>query len=203
MTSLPEPPPSPLPEFQKPLVEVIPFGPIDGTACEVAAAHVQALMGLPAKVQAPWPVPAYAQLPARRQYDAGPILKSMAQELPLFQVRLGITGLDLCLPILSYVFGEAFLGGRLAIVSLFRLSPLPEGGRVEPSLLYERLAKVALHEVAHALGIPHCREAGCLMRFSQGLKNLDSLALHFCPGCVQELDHRRADLFQGYHGPGV
>lgn len=182
------------PEFPGPLVEVIPLGPVDETACAVIAANLQTLTGLPAQIRTSWPVPAYAQILARRQYDAGPILKAMDQGLSPFQVRLGVTVLDLCLPILTYVYGEAFLGGRLAIISLFRLGHQPDGRPVETALLYERLAKVALHEVSHALGVPHCRESGCLMRFSQGLKNLDALTLRFCPGCRQKVEHFRTGL---------
>lgn len=201
MNPLTGPPPNPAPAFPKPQVEVIPIGPVDGTACDVAAAYLQALMGFSARIQAPWPVPAYAHLPARRQYDAGLILKALGQGFPYFQVRLGITALDLCLPILSYVFGEAFLGDRLAVISLYRLGSWTEGSRVDPALFYERLAKLTLHEVSHALGVPHCREKGCLMRFSQGLKNLDGLTLHFCPKCQKELDHLRAGLFRATAGP--
>jgi archaemetzincin len=188
--------PLPAQALREPLVEIIPIGPVDETACAVIAAHLEALMGLPARIRLPWPLPAKALLPARRQYDAGPILKDMALDLSLFQVRLGVTVLDLCLPILSYVYGEAFLGGRLAVISLCRLGRLSDGRTAEKALLYERLAKVAMHEVSHALGVPHCREAGCLMRFSQGLKNLDELSLRFCPGCRQKVEHFRAGLIK-------
>ena len=194
MNPLTGPPPNPAPVFPEPLVEVIPMGLVDGTACDVVMAHLQVLMGFTARIQAPRPVPAYAYLPNRRQYDAGLILKALGQDLPYFQVRLGITVLDLCLPILSYVYGEAFLGDRLAVISLHRIGLRPEEGNVESALLYERLAKVALHEVSHAIGIPHCRENGCLMHFSQGLKNLDGLNLHFCPKCRLEIDRLMADL---------
>ncbi len=97
MNPLTGPPPDPV----EPLVEVIPIGPVDETACAVIAAHLEALMGLPARIRFPWPLPAEALLPARQQYDAGPILKAMGLELPLFRVRLGVTVLDLCLPFLS------------------------------------------------------------------------------------------------------
>lgn len=186
------PPLNPGQERRESFVEVIPLGRVDETACDVAAANLQALMDLPAKILPPLPTPAYAHLPARQQYDAGLILKNMTQGLLPFQIRLGITELDLCLPILSYVYGEALLGGRLAILSLNRLGYLSNGRPAESALLYERLAKVALHEVSHALGIPHCRETGCLMRFSPGLSNLDQLSLHFCPRCKGALNHIRS-----------
>ena len=56
---------------------------------------------------------------------------------------------------------------------------------------YERLAKVALHEVAHVLGLTHCREEGCLMRFSLGVEHIDGLAMRFCPECELRLIRAR------------
>jgi predicted Zn-dependent protease len=55
---------------------------------------------------------------------------------------------------------------------------------------------VALHEVAHALGLEHCRVKGCLMCFSAGLEHLDALTLNFCPGCTGGLVRLKKSLVQ-------
>ena len=170
-----------------PAVEVIPLDPVPLLACEMAAANIQTILGLPAKVLPAWDQPDYAYLPNRKQYDALPILKKLEIGRQRPSLRIAVTALDLCLPILTYVFGEARIGGHLAVISLFRLSRNPDGSRVPPSRLYERLIKVVLHETAHALGLEHCRVAGCLMNFSAGLEHLDALPLTFCPDCLREL----------------
>ena len=67
---------------------------------------------------------------------------------------LGVTDRDLFIPILTYVFGEAQLGGRAAVVSTARL--VEDVELFGPQLLVERLAKEAVHEVGHAFGLLHC-----------------------------------------------
>ncbi|MEW5724562.1 MAG: peptidase M54 [Thermodesulfobacteriota bacterium] len=158
-------------------------------AVSVVAANLQAVLGLLADVSPPWPDPDYALIPARRQYNALPILKALEENLPRTTLRLGLLNMDLCLPILSYVLGEAQVNGRAAVVSLFRLKEGRAGKAVPAAQFYERLAKVALHETAHVLGLRHCRETGCLMCFSLGVEQLDTLSTSFCPTCEHVL-HR-------------
>ncbi len=169
------------------VVEIVPLGRVDQVALAVVAANIQSLLGLNSDVTEARPEPRYAFLAARRQYDAGPILKELAEGVPPGRIRLGLTNGDLCLPILTHVFGEAQMGGRAAVISLHRLGPGPLAGRAGPGVVYERLAKVALHETAHVLGVAHCRADGCLMRFSQKLEHLDQLKLTFCPACEADI----------------
>jgi archaemetzincin len=177
-----------------PFIEVVPLGKVSELACSVAAANLLAVWEWPARLAAPWPNPDYAYLPNRNQFDAGRILNALSRGLPACQVRLALTALDICLPILSYVFGEAVLGGRVALVSLARLSLNPDGRRADQGLFLERLAKICLHETAHSLGLSHCREPGCLMRFSPGISNVDALNLHFCPSCLARVAFQKKVL---------
>jgi len=180
-----------LPEKKRPLVQVVPLGNIDTVAIQVAAANLQSILELPADILAPWPEPGYALVPERGQYNAGPILKALAEEIPPPLIRIGLTSLDLCLPILTFVFGEAQLGGRAAVVSYHRLAEGPLVESDHKDLTYERLAKITVHETAHVLGLSHCRASGCLMRFSQSLEQLDSLSALFCDQCGYELERAR------------
>lgn len=177
-----------------PQVEVVPLGLVNSIAAQVVAANLQALLGLDAAVVAPWPEPAQALLPARGQYDAGIILRELAgpEEIPL---RLGLIAKDLCVTFLTYVLGESQLGGRAAVMSLHRLAEGEGGGMAPRHVLLERAAKVGLHEIAHVLGLEHCRTAGCLMRFSAGLASLDRLNLGFCPACEGQLIRLKRERF--------
>ncbi|MEW5913562.1 MAG: archaemetzincin [Thermodesulfobacteriota bacterium] len=177
-----------------PLVEVVPLGRVSQTAVAVAAANLQAIFNLNASVSAPWPEPTYALVPTRGQYDAGPILRALAQDQAGPPLRLGLTGRDLCLPFLSYVFGEAQVEGRAAVVSMYRLQDAAQGGKVSRALMLERLAKIALHETAHVLGLVHCQAPGCLMNFASSLASLDRLRLILCPDCQTILARRRQRL---------
>jgi len=180
-----------------PLVEVVPLGRVNQTAAAVVAANLQAIFGLDAGITDPWLEPDYALVSARGQYDAGPILEALAGNGPGLPLRVGLTRLDLCLPFLSYVFGEAQMEGRAAVVSTHRLGEGRRGGRASRSLVLERLAKVALHEMAHVLGLVHCRAPRCLMNFSPGLAALDRLGAFLCPACQALLDMRRRRLLAG------
>ena len=64
----------------------------------------------------------FALDPARSQYHSTAILQRM-QSLSSEPERrfLGVTELDLHIPVLTFVFGEAQLGGQCALVSLHRL----------------------------------------------------------------------------------
>jgi archaemetzincin len=178
------------------IVEVVPLGRVDAVACEVAAANIQTMLGLSAQRVSSWPTPEYSHLPARNQYDAGRILKALARDLEPPTLRLGIIALDLCLPILTYVYGEARIGGHNALVSLYRLGFDVQGNRVPQTLLFQRLAKVAVHETAHSLGLEHCYTPLCLMHFSQGLRHLDALNLEFCSECLAVLRRERVRLLR-------
>jgi predicted Zn-dependent protease len=49
---------------------------------------------------------------------------------------------------------------------------------------------VAAHEVAHALGLPHCAEAGCILNDADGnIRSVDAAA-GFCPRCHERLSAR-------------
>jgi archaemetzincin len=168
---------------------------VNEVACAVAAAHLRVLMSLQTKVVSSVPMPASAYLELRGQHNAAAITDYLAQDLPAGVIRVGVTEHDLCLPVFTHVFGEARMGGGVAVSSLHHLRRGAEGEPVPRALLYQRLAKVVCHEVGHALGLSHCLELGCLMRFAGEVAKLDALQMWLCPSCDQELGRRRA-MFQ-------
>ena len=168
----------------KALIDLIPLGRIDQLAVSIIAANLQAILGLNSNVSAPMPDPEYALLPQRQQFDALKIIKELSRERHGAPFKLGVTALDICTPILTFVYGESQLGGKIALISLNRL----QGG--SPESAYERAAKIGVHEVGHILGLEHCWEVRCLMHFSRNLDQLDSLPLQFCSACEFETTRR-------------
>lgn len=168
----------------KALIDLIPLGRIDQLAVSIIAANLQAILGLNSDVSAPRPNPEYALLPQRQQFDALKIIKELSRETHGAPFKLGVTALDICTPILTFVYGESQLGGKIALISLNRL----QGGN--PESVYERAAKIGVHEVGHILGLEHCWEVRCLMHFSRNLEQLDSLPLQFCSACEFETARR-------------
>ena len=130
----------------------------------------------------------FAHDAVRNQYHATSLLRRIRDLEPDEDVRaIGITRLDLFVPILTFVFGEAELGGRCAIVSLQRLDERFYGLPARASLLRDRLAKEAVHELGHTLGLRHCDDWRCVMTSSHSVDRLDVKSTNFCPTCQRLL----------------
>jgi archaemetzincin len=166
---------------EKSHVDIIPLAQVDDLAVSVVAANLQTVLGLNADTLPPLPDPQYAYVPSRGQYTAGKIITSLESLGDGAKFKLGVAPFDICTPILSFVFGESQLGGRAALISLFRLRD------TDPARMYLRVAKIGLHETGHLLGIGHCRSPDCLMCFSSNIEKLDTLPLRFCSACEYEI----------------
>jgi archaemetzincin len=127
----------------------------------------------------------FAHDPARGQYHSTAILRRMeALEGDPETHILGVTALDLFIPILTFVFGEAQLGGRCALVSLHRLREEFYGLPLNQSLLWERLVKESAHELGHTLGLRHCRDWQCVMASTHDVQLLDLKSEKYCESCL-------------------
>lgn len=147
--------------------------------------HLAEAFGCPAL---PWDAPDRPRGtldPRRRQHASGAVLRWLLEAGPPGGKVLAITDQDLFIPILTYVFGEAQLGGAAAVCSTARLA---EGVEVAgPRLLTERLAKEAVHEVGHAFGLRHCDTPACVMGRSAGLRGVDEKSHLLCDVCRRRL----------------
>lgn len=118
----------------------------------------------------------------RNQYDASRIIQNLAVDEAGAPFKMAVTIRDISIPILTYVYGESQLGGRIAVISIHRLQ------HADRQLMFQRAAKTAIHEAGHLLGLEHCFEVDCLMRFSKQVDQLDRLPMHFCSSCEYEAD---------------
>lgn len=168
---------------QEKIIAVQPLGGVREDVVEVIAANLQAFFQIPTQVFLDQPLPDGAYNPHRAQYNCYPILESLRTLSPNHAVKIiGVTDIDLFIPILTYVFGEAELGGRATVVSTYRLEK--DDKPVLPNCLYDRAAKIAVHEMAHTFRLPHCREDGCIMNSFPVLSHIDDTPVHFCRYCV-------------------
>jgi archaemetzincin len=122
------------------------------------------------------PVPLHAFDKKRSQYNSNIILsevKAYASKNQEFHRVLGVVDVDIFTSGLNYVFGEAYVPGGVALISLWRLKP--EFYKEKPNLtLYSlRTLKEGVHELGHTLGIQHCPRSMCIMHFSDSIFDTD------------------------------
>jgi archaemetzincin len=135
--------------------------------------------------------PKYAYNDTRHQYNSKQILKHLLKQCTRETLRLiGVTPVDLYVPILKYVFGLAQIEGQCSIISLHRLYPQLYDQPSNSDLLLARVEKTALHELGHTFGITHCRDRRCIMYSSTRIEDTDFKQPDFCPTCFE--------LFQWY-----
>jgi len=162
---------------------------------EHVRAHLTRAFGAPTILWSGPERPVDSLDPKRRQHLSGRILGWLLAAGPPGGKVLAITDQDLCIPILTYVFGEAQLGGPAAVVSTARLAEGVElAGR---RLLVERLAKEAVHEVGHAFGLHHCDTPRCAMGRSPGVGAVDEKSHELCGGCQRRLREPQARSSHG------
>ncbi len=121
---------------------------------------------------------------SRGQYHSTSLLAQLLAEAPLGEGHvLGVASVDLFIPILTHVFGEAQLAGRAAVVSTYRLDNRHYGLPRNDGLLVDRLVKEATHELGHTYGLVHCADSGCVMRSSTYVEDVDLKSDRFCSRC--------------------
>jgi archaemetzincin len=125
---------------------------------------------------------------SRNQYNSTALLAKLLQHSPEESDKVvGITGVDLFVPVLTYVFGEAQLLGPFAVVSHYRLDEKLYGMPSNRQLLTTRLVKEVIHELGHCFGLIHCRNYECVMRSSTAVEEIDVKPAEFCRDCTVKL----------------
>ena len=122
--------------------------------------------------------------PGRRQYNGNKLLAAVNHiSTPRSVKTIGLFSVDLFIPILTYIFGQAFLNGHTGIASLYRLSNERYGIEPDDRLLLERFTKEVLHELGHTFGLIHCLTPTCVMRSSTYVEDIDQKNHGLCIKC--------------------
>lgn len=160
-------------------LSIIPFGDVDDKEI-LRLAEELTFLPLDIELHNPMPIPQNAFSVKRNQYMSSiflDIIKKLAGDK-----ILGITNVDLYTPHLNFIFGQAEMNGKAAVISLFRLKfDADEKG------FKDRMVKEAVHELGHTFGLNHCQNSKCVMHFSNCLADTDFKGKRYCEECEKSL----------------
>jgi archaemetzincin len=166
-------------------LQLLPIGAVDSQLLEWLGQALYDKFRMRAEVLLPALDPSFALHAERQQYHSSEILASMQRYVSGNTWRLlGITQLDLYIPILTFVFGEAQLGGISAVVSYHRLQQEFYGLPRDMDLLANRLLIESVHELGHTLRLTHCHDYQCAMAPSHAVEWIDIKDSGFCEDCL-------------------
>ncbi len=172
-------------------LQLLPIGKVDRGLLANLAPAMANTFAMPCEIVGRGLDPEFAFHGERLQYHSSEILARMRTLItPQTWRILGVAAVDLYIPILTFVFGEAQVGGTCAVVSLHRLRQefygLPEDGK----LLYERSLKECVHELGHTLNLIHCDDYRCAMAPSHAVEWIDLKESSLCSSCHSRIFDR-------------
>ncbi len=168
-------------------IKIVPVGTVDRDLLEYLALTLPEKFGRPCTDAAVDLNIERTYDATRRQHHSTKLLEELREIADDDSKILGVTDLDLFIPIFTFVFGEAQVGGCAALMSTHRLQQEFYGLPDDRRLLFARAEKEAVHELGHAFGLAHCRSLDCVMRFSNSVEQVDLRPCNFCQLCADRL----------------
>jgi archaemetzincin len=170
-------------------VAIQPLGHVDPALTHAVAERIHEVFDADVEILDPAPLPASAYYAPRNRYRGERLVAWLESRRPARATKiLGLMSRDLSATkgrVHDWgIMGVAGLGETSGVVSVYRL-----GRRGAPAAAVERRARqVAIHELGHTFGLPHCRTPRCIMNDAEGgIGAVDRSSGHFCPACRARL----------------
>jgi archaemetzincin len=165
-------------------LQLLAIGNVDDGLLKDLCPAIEEILCVPCSVLPVRLDPEFAFHGERQQYHSSEILQRMQSLLAADSWRvLGITAIDLYIPILTFVFGEAQMSGPCAVISTHRLHQEFYGLPPDHELFRQRLIKEAVHELGHTLSLTHCDDYRCVMASSHAVEWIDLKGSALCGSC--------------------
>lgn len=158
----------------------------DERLLETLRRAIHSVFRMPVKLDRHPDRPTHAFDARRGQHSSTQILKWLVGRSPAGSRTLAVTDVDLFIPVLTFVYGEAQLGGDAAVVSTARLA-VGTGADPDGALFDSRVIKECVHELGHTFGLLHCDSRDCVMARSVNLIDVDAKPTTLCADCEARL----------------
>jgi archaemetzincin len=161
---------------------ISPIGNLDPKLIKQVGQEVRRILGYRSRTKSVLQDVDFSFDSSRNQHYSTPILEKLADLAPSHTVKiLAISRVDLFIPILTHVYGEAQLGGKACIISTHRLN---EGlGSDISKMFIQRVVKEAIHELGHTFNLRHCKDHSCCMHYCRTIKDVDRKSDQLCRYC--------------------
>jgi archaemetzincin len=171
---------------------IIPIGTIDKEILHYTQKELEDRFNVNIDIGRQLEDPAYAYHKQKKQYHSTKILKRIHKlGLTGYDRILGIADVDLYVPERTFVFGEAVIKKRVAVISLTRLRQkfydLPE----DFTLFRKRIIIEAVHELGHTYGLRHCTNNKCVMFLSKIVSDTDQKGAVLCSNCKTIMEDKK------------
>jgi archaemetzincin len=176
---------------------IAPVGDFDPQLLAAVVREIGRVFRIPSRVAPLLADLSFALDAGREQYHSTPILRRLADASPPGVLKiLALADVDLFIPILTHVYGEAQLGGAACIVSTYRLNAGGGPHRFAEKTVV-RVAKEAIHELGHTFNLRHCPDSACVMHYCRSEADVDRKSSDLCRYCRVMLDDELRRIEKG------
>jgi archaemetzincin len=169
-------------------IVLLPVGPLDEDLLQLIITPVEQIFGRPIKIGQALPIPKYAYNPTREQYHSAAILKRVESvRSKEWSAVVGVTDLDMFVPEVPFVFGEADRSTRSAIISLSRMRSTLGTAPSRQDVLRRRFLSEVIHQMGLIKGLAQCPNNRCVMFVSSSVQETDKRGIQFCANCRKRL----------------
>lgn len=175
------------------VVAILPMQGPGNELCEVIKKQIELFYGFKTAIMEERYLPSSAYYPVRNRYRADTLLDYLIRIKPAkYDYIMGLTEKDISCTNGIYedwgIFGFGFMPGEACVISTFRL----KRNMKSQKHFEERVIKVALHELGHNIGLPHCPTKGCMMQDAEGtIKSVDEEKIEVCELCQKKIQKFR------------
>jgi len=170
------------------IILISPVGDLSTELMEALVGEIQRVFGYSIKVDSVLQDLSFALDQNRNQHHSTMILKQLAANAPARAVKvIAIAQVDLFIPILTHVYGEAQLGGTACVVSTYRLNEGRSAMNISQKYI-DRIVKEAIHELGHTFNLRHCPEDTCIMHYCRNEEDVDRKSDELCRYCKVMLE---------------